>query len=140
MPLKSILVHDDDVAASRPRLDAAIRVARDFQAELVGPYLVPPIELHSTVAVMIPPDVIERRQRNLPGYLLAEELVSTVLLASGHPMRVVPYIGAPYRRIRRAIRVRARRSSSSRLRRRAQRSPCSRSPQARGGPARSERA
>jgi nucleotide-binding universal stress UspA family protein len=148
MSLKSILVHIDDVEVSRPRLDAAIRVARDFQAELVGLYLVPPIELNSTVAAMVPPDVIERRQRETaqaqrdaerafrnttaaaglaavdwrappvgspvdiaieharcsdllvvrqpssPGYLLAESLVSTVLMALGRPLLIVPYIGA----------------------------------------------
>jgi len=65
MSLKSILVHIDDVAASRPRLEAAIRVARDFRAELGGLYLVPPIELHSTVAAMVPPDVVERRLREV---------------------------------------------------------------------------
>ena len=147
MSLKSILVHIDDVDVSRPRLDAAIRVARDFQAELVGLYLVAPIELNSSVAAMVPPDVIERRQRDTaqaqrdaeqafrdttaaaglaavdwrappgspvdiaieharcsdllvvrqpssPGYLLAESLVSTVLMALGRPLLIVPYIGA----------------------------------------------
>lgn len=146
MSLKSILVHIDDVAASRPRLEAAIRVARDFRAELGGLYLVPPIELHSTVAAMVPPDVVERRLREVaqaqrdaeqafrdaaaaadlaavewrappgspidaavaharctdllivgqpssPGYLLAEDAVSTVLLEAGRPLLIVPYIG-----------------------------------------------
>ena len=147
MSLKSILVHVDDVAVSRPRLDAAIRVARDFEAELVGLYLVPPIDVSSSVAAMVPPDVFERRQRETaqaqrdaeqafrdataaaglaavewrapsgspvdvaieharcsdllvvrqpssPGYLLAESLVSTVLMALGRPLLIVPYIGA----------------------------------------------
>lgn len=147
MSLKSILVHVDDAGACKPRLDAAIRVARDFQAELVGLYLVPPIEVNPSIAALIPPDAIERReremaqarheaedafrkattaaglaavewrappgspvdvavaharcadllivgQRNPPGYLLAEELVTTVLLGSGRPVLVVPYIGA----------------------------------------------
>lgn len=147
MSFKSILVHVDDVEASQPRLDAAIRVALRFQARLIGLYLVPAIDISSSVAALIPPDVIERRQRemaqaqrdaeqtfrkataaaglaavewrappgspieaaiaharcadllivgqrNPPGQLLAEELVTTVLLASGRPMLIVPYIGA----------------------------------------------
>ena len=147
MSFKSILVHVDDVDASQARLDAAIRVALRFQARLIGLYLVPAIDISSSVAALIPPDVIERRQRemaqaqrdaeetfrkataaaglaavewrappgppieaaiaharcadllivgqrNPPGQLLAEELVTTVLLASGRPMLIVPYIGA----------------------------------------------
>ncbi|HEX6137145.1 MAG TPA: universal stress protein [Casimicrobiaceae bacterium] len=147
MSLKSILVHIDDVEASKPRLAAAIRLAREHGAQLVGIHLVPLVELNSAVAAMIPPELIERRgrenleaqraaeamfrsetsaaglraiawrappglpvdaavvharctdlfvvgQRNPPDLLPAEDLVTSVLLASGRPLLVVPYIGA----------------------------------------------
>jgi nucleotide-binding universal stress UspA family protein len=147
MSFKTILVHVDDVETCKARLDAAVQLALDCQAQLVGLYLVPAIDQSSVAAMMLPTDLVERRvreiadaqraaedvfrrtaadaglaavdwrapagspiaaavaqgrctdlfivgQRNPPGYMFAEELVTTVMLETGRPILVVPYIGA----------------------------------------------
>jgi nucleotide-binding universal stress UspA family protein len=148
MSFKSILVHLDDGESCKSRLDAGIRLARDFRAQLVGIYLVPGSDVTPSVAAMLPTDVVQQRlaqfadaqhaaeamfreraatsglatiewrapagspidtavahgrctdlsimgQRDPSGSIYAEELVTSVMLASGRPVLVVPYIGAP---------------------------------------------
>jgi len=147
MSFKSILVHIDDGESCKPRLDAGIRLARDFDARLVGIYLVPGSDVTPSVAAMLPADVVQQRfaqftdaqhsaeamfraraaasglaaidwrapagspidtavahgrcsdlvimgQRDPSGPIFAEDLVTSVMLACGRPVLVVPYIGA----------------------------------------------
>lgn len=65
MSLKTLLVHLDSGKRSQQRLAAAVRIATDFRAQLVGVYLVRGIELAPSVAALLPPDLIERRSREL---------------------------------------------------------------------------
>jgi nucleotide-binding universal stress UspA family protein len=61
MSYRSVLVHVDDAAASQTRLDYAVRLARGFDAELVGIYLVPGTDLAPSTAAILPPEVVERK-------------------------------------------------------------------------------
>jgi nucleotide-binding universal stress UspA family protein len=63
MSFNTILVHADDNPHCKQRLDAAIRIALDFSARLVGLYLVPTAELTPSVAAMFPGEVVARRLR-----------------------------------------------------------------------------
>jgi nucleotide-binding universal stress UspA family protein len=63
MSLKTILVHLDRSKRSQQRLDAAVRIAADFRAQLVGVYLVDHTELAPSVAALLPSDLVERRSR-----------------------------------------------------------------------------
>jgi nucleotide-binding universal stress UspA family protein len=65
MSFKTILVHLDDSEHRKSRLDAAIRLAVDFGAQLVGVYLVAGTDLPPSVAAMLPPKAVERRVREL---------------------------------------------------------------------------
>ncbi len=147
MAIKSVLVHIDGAERCRFRLATAMRIAQDFDAQLVGIYLVPDTELSPSVAALLPNDIVDARvraigeeqhhaeaafrkavaaeglarvewrapagnpleaavahgrcadlfvlgQREGPGAAFDEELVSEVMLASGRPLLVVPYIGA----------------------------------------------
>ncbi|MGE5172142.1 MAG: universal stress protein [Rudaea sp.] len=147
MSFKTILVHIDHGNASASRVDAAVRLARDFGARLVGLYIVPSAELTPSVAAVLPPGLVEERlratgeaqdraearfretaaaaglsaiewraptgapvdaavahgrctdlflmgQRDPSEVAFSEEIVATVLLATGRPTLVVPYIGA----------------------------------------------
>lgn len=148
MTYRTMLVHVDDDPSCQARLDAAIRVARAFGAELVGIYLVPGTDMSPSTAAMLRPEVVERRlaeygeaqhaaeesfrrqtaaaglagvdwrapagppvdaavahgrctdlfilgQHNPAAASFSETLASTVLLSSGRPTLVIPYIGAP---------------------------------------------
>ncbi|MGA8031570.1 MAG: universal stress protein [Casimicrobiaceae bacterium] len=61
MALKSLMVHLDDGAGSRQRLEVAARLATRFGANLVGVYLVPTGELTPSVAALLPADTVRRR-------------------------------------------------------------------------------
>ncbi len=61
MSYRSILVHLDDDESAEHRLDYAIAVARRFDAELVGVYLVPGTGLAPSTAAMMRPEAVERR-------------------------------------------------------------------------------
>jgi nucleotide-binding universal stress UspA family protein len=61
MTYRSVLVHVDNDAASQSRLDYAVRLARGFDAELVGIYLVPGTDLSPSSAAMLRPEVVARR-------------------------------------------------------------------------------
>jgi nucleotide-binding universal stress UspA family protein len=63
MSLKTVVVHADDSPRLNQRLDAAIRLARGFDAELVGVYIVSTPELVPSVAALLPPDVVAQRLR-----------------------------------------------------------------------------
>ena len=147
MSFKTILVQIDHGNASAQRVDAAVRLARNFGARLVGLYVVPGAELTPSVAAVLPPGVVEERlratgeaqnlaearfreaasaaglaavewraptgapieaavahgrctdlfvmgQRDPSEFVFSEEIVATVLLSTGRPTLVVPYIGA----------------------------------------------
>jgi len=61
MSIKTMLVHVDDAAGSKSRVDVAARVARDVDARLIGAYLVPTADITPSVAALIPKDVLARR-------------------------------------------------------------------------------
>jgi nucleotide-binding universal stress UspA family protein len=63
MSFKTIVVHVDDSPRTGQRLNAAVRLAVDCGAELVGIYLVPTIELSLSVAALLPDDVVAGRLR-----------------------------------------------------------------------------
>jgi nucleotide-binding universal stress UspA family protein len=62
MTFKNILVHIDD-SHCRLRVGAAVKLAGDFHAELVGLYAVPMRELTPSLAALLPADVVARRLR-----------------------------------------------------------------------------
>jgi nucleotide-binding universal stress UspA family protein len=148
MTFRTVLVHIDNHPSGQPRLDAAIRLALDVGAELVGLYLVPGTDMSPSAAAMMRNDVVERRlgefaeaqhaaeknfrataaaaglasidwrapagspidaavahgrctdlfilgQHNPAAASFSESLASAVLLSSGRPTLVIPYIGAP---------------------------------------------
>src|SRR5512135_1821995 len=61
MTFKSLMVHLDDGAGSSQRLELAARLARRFDASLVGVYLVPTGELTPSVAALLPAESVKRR-------------------------------------------------------------------------------
>jgi nucleotide-binding universal stress UspA family protein len=61
MSVKTMLVHVDDSAGAKSRVDVAVRLANDVGARLIGAYLVPNAEITPSVAAMIPKDVLARR-------------------------------------------------------------------------------
>lgn len=64
MNYRSLLVHLDDSDQSDQRLDVAARLARRFDAELAGAYLVPTRELTPFTSAMLPDAVVEHRLRD----------------------------------------------------------------------------
>jgi nucleotide-binding universal stress UspA family protein len=145
---RTLLVHIDNHASCRPRLDAAIRLAIEHGAELVGLYLVPGTDMTPSAAAMLRSEVVERRlgefaemqhaaennfraiasaagltsvdwrapagppidaavahgrctdlfilgQHNPAATNFSETLASTVLLSSGRPTLVIPYVSTP---------------------------------------------
>ena len=64
MDYQSLLVHIDDSDQSDQRLDLAARLARKFDAELAGAYLVPTRELTPFTSAMLPDSVVEHRLRD----------------------------------------------------------------------------
>jgi len=152
MTYRSILVPIDATSESHARIDAAIRLARDFEAQLVGVYLDRRPEIAPSVAALLPQSVVEEYLHNAadaqhaagesfrrtaatggvsdvdwraplgapidavvahsrcsdltvvsqplraePGEFFSARLVEAVLLESGRPVLIVPYIGAPPR-------------------------------------------
>ncbi|MEO8753419.1 MAG: universal stress protein [Casimicrobiaceae bacterium] len=61
MNYRSLLVHIDDSDQSGERLDVAARLARKFDAELAGAYLVPTRELTPFTSAMLPDALVEHR-------------------------------------------------------------------------------
>ncbi len=64
MDYQSFLVHIDDSDQSDQRLNLAARLARRFDAELAGAYLVPTRELTPFTSAMLPDAVVEHRLRD----------------------------------------------------------------------------
>ena len=64
MDYQSFLVHIDDSDQSDQRLNVAARLARRFDAELAGAYLVPTRELTPFTSAMLPDAVVEHRLRD----------------------------------------------------------------------------
>ena len=61
MSIKTVLVHVDDSAGAKSRVEVAVRLASDVGARLVGIYLVPNAGITPSVATLIPKDVLARR-------------------------------------------------------------------------------
>jgi nucleotide-binding universal stress UspA family protein len=61
MSYRSLLVHLDDDESAKRRLDYAIALARRFDAELVGVYIVPGTGLAPSTAAMMRSEAVERR-------------------------------------------------------------------------------
>lgn len=150
MTYRSILVPVDSTTESRTRVDAAVRLACDFGAQLIGIYLDRRPELAPSVAALLPQSVVEQYLHNAadaqhaegesfqrtaaaggvtdvdwrapvgapidavvshcrcadltvasqppraePGEFFTARLLEAVLLESGRPVLIVPYIGAP---------------------------------------------
>ncbi len=65
MTYRSILVQVDDTESCAHRLDYAARVAKQYPAELLGAYLVPPSELTPYASAVMSPESIGRYLRGL---------------------------------------------------------------------------
>ena len=65
MAFGTILVHIDDNEHSWQRLEAAIRLASDSDARLVGIYLAPTLDISPSIAALLPADLILSRQGEL---------------------------------------------------------------------------
>ena len=65
MSFKTILVHIDDSKCCKSRLDAAVRLAVDFRALLIGIYLEEAAAMTPSVAAVLPSDIVERRRREV---------------------------------------------------------------------------
>jgi len=63
MPAKTLIVHVDDGPRVAPRLEAAVRLAHDTGARLVGVYLVPNHDVGPSVASMLPPETLNGLMR-----------------------------------------------------------------------------
>jgi nucleotide-binding universal stress UspA family protein len=61
MNFRSILVHVDDTPRAPLRLDVAVRLAAEHEAQLVGVYLIAGMDLTPFTAAMIPQEFVERR-------------------------------------------------------------------------------
>ena len=58
---KTLLVHVDDSDRCMQRVEAASRIARQFDACLVGAYLVPTPEMTPTVSALLPDTIVQQR-------------------------------------------------------------------------------
>ncbi len=63
MSIRSLIVHVDDHDAALARTDVAIRLARNFDAELLGLYAVSTPEIPPSVAALLPSEVLTERLR-----------------------------------------------------------------------------
>ncbi len=61
MSYQSILVHVDDGEGVVVRLGAAARLARSFDAELIGAYVVPTAAMSPSVSAVLPETVVQQR-------------------------------------------------------------------------------
>jgi nucleotide-binding universal stress UspA family protein len=62
---KTIIVHLDDSPRSAQRLGVAIRLAIDFESALIGMYVLLAQDLSPTLALLLAPDIVEGRLREL---------------------------------------------------------------------------
>ena len=65
MSYQSMLVHVDDGERVVVRLGAAARLARSFDAELIGAYVVPTSPLTPSVSAVLPNSVVTERMREM---------------------------------------------------------------------------
>jgi nucleotide-binding universal stress UspA family protein len=63
MSIRTMLVHVDNGVRCRARVDAAVLLARDLRARLIGAYLVSMAEMLPSVAAMVPEDVLQKHLR-----------------------------------------------------------------------------
>jgi len=61
MSYHSILVHVDDSPRCTERLDVAARLARTYDAELIGVYAVPTLPMTPSLSAMLPDTMVEHR-------------------------------------------------------------------------------
>jgi nucleotide-binding universal stress UspA family protein len=84
MTYKTILVHVDASARCRNRIDIALRLARDFEAHLVGLHVRQPFALPAYVSVELEPVVGERlRQIIADDAVAAEAIFRKTAVAAG---------------------------------------------------------
>lgn len=65
MTYRSIFVHVDDSSRSDLRLDAAMRLARRYPADVLGTYLVSRHELSASEIALLPPDFVRARDASV---------------------------------------------------------------------------
>src|SRR5512140_1466903 len=65
MSYQSILVHVDDGERVVVRLGAAARLARSFDAELIGAYGVPAAAMSPSVSAMLPDSLVAQRLQEM---------------------------------------------------------------------------
>lgn len=65
MSYQSMLVHVDDGERVVVRLGAAARLARSFDAELIGAYVVPTSPLAPSVSAVLPDSIVTERMREM---------------------------------------------------------------------------
>lgn len=65
MSYQSMLVHVDDGERAVVRLGAAARLARSFEAELIGAYGVPTASLTPSVSAMLPDRIVAQRMQEM---------------------------------------------------------------------------
>jgi nucleotide-binding universal stress UspA family protein len=63
MTNRTMLVHVDESAHCASRVAAAIALARDMEARLIGAYLVPTGDMPPSLAAVLPRDLVEKRMR-----------------------------------------------------------------------------
>jgi nucleotide-binding universal stress UspA family protein len=81
---KTILVHFDNSQRSAQRLGVAIRLALDFESALIGMYVMPAQDLSPSLALLLAPDIVEGRLRELgEAQDRAETLFRTAASAAG---------------------------------------------------------
>ena len=87
MAARTYIVHVDDSSRSASRIEAAVRLARDPGARLVGVYLVPDNDVSPSVGAMIPPEVLKKLMRAALDAQAAAETAfrqATAALAPSH--------------------------------------------------------
>lgn len=87
MAARTFIVHVDDSPRSAPSIEAALRLARDAGARLVGVYLTPDREFSPSVGAMFPPEALERLMRAAADAQAAAEAAfrqATAALAPSH--------------------------------------------------------
>ena len=60
MTISDVVVHIDSSTASRPRLELALRMAREYSANLTGLYVIPTYDIPVYAEVSVGPEILEQ--------------------------------------------------------------------------------
>lgn len=90
MSYRSIFLHLDDSEAWEHTLDVAARVAKDFDAELAGTYLVPRGEITPFTSAMLPDVVVQGRLAE-SGYAQSQAEAQFRATAAQHALAAAPF-------------------------------------------------